>query len=206
MLATGTRNIGAIRGLIRISPPAAGALAIGAPGIAGAPPFALFLSEASVLRAGIRNGHYLVVGLLTLFIATAFFGILYQVNRILFGNAEIAPGNVSAILSGVILNLGIYGIVRVNADLLPIHSLGAGAVILIVGALSALTGILYATIRNDLKEMLAYSSIENMSRSGIYLKGRGSAATGRDRLHSRILPHAQSLALQSPPFSRRRRC
>jgi len=73
-----------------------------------------------------------------------------------------APSNVSAILSGVILNLGLYGIVRLNADILPVSDVGAGALVLIVGTVSALVGILYATIRNDLKEMLAYSSIENM--------------------------------------------
>ncbi|MGB9616173.1 MAG: proton-conducting transporter membrane subunit, partial [Desulfomonilaceae bacterium] len=73
-----------------------------------------------------------------------------------------APANCSAILSGVILNLGIYGIVRVNADLLPVSHASQGIVALIVGSLSALIGILYATIDNDMKRMLAHSSIENM--------------------------------------------
>jgi hydrogenase-4 component B len=82
-----------------------------------------------------------------------------------------APSNVSAILSGVILNLGLYGIVRLNADLLPISNVAAGAIVLIVGTISALVGILYATIRNDLKEMLAHSSIENM---GIITAGLGA--------------------------------
>ncbi len=84
----------------------------------------------------------------------------------------VAPGNVSAILSGVILNLGIYGIVRVNGDLLPVASAGAGLVVLIVGAVSALVGILYATTDNDLKKMLAHSSIENM---GIVTVSLGAA-------------------------------
>jgi hydrogenase-4 component B len=83
-----------------------------------------------------------------------------------------APGNVSAILSGVILNLGLYGIVRFNGDLLPISTMGAGVIVLIVGSISALVGILYATIRNDLKEMLAHSSIENI---GIITAGLGAA-------------------------------
>jgi hydrogenase-4 component B len=82
-----------------------------------------------------------------------------------------APSNISAILSGVILNLGLYGIVRINADLLPITNAGAGVIVLIVGTVSALVGILYATIRNDLKEMLAHSSIENM---GIITAGLGA--------------------------------
>jgi hydrogenase-4 component B len=73
-----------------------------------------------------------------------------------------APANVSAILSGVILNLGIYGIARVNLDLLPVREAGAGLVVLGIGSLSALVGILYATTQNDLKTMLAHSSIENI--------------------------------------------
>jgi hydrogenase-4 component B len=74
----------------------------------------------------------------------------------------VAPGNCSAVLSGVILNLGIYGIVRVNADLLPVSHPTQGLIVLVTGSLSALIGILYATIENDMKRMLAHSSIENM--------------------------------------------
>lgn len=73
-----------------------------------------------------------------------------------------APANVSAVLSGVILNLGIYGIVRVNIDFLPVTLPGPGLTALIVGSATALMGILYATVENDLKTMLAHSSIENM--------------------------------------------
>lgn len=73
-----------------------------------------------------------------------------------------AISNVSALLSGVILNLGIYGIVRVNIDLLPVATVGPAVVVLIIGTISALVGILYATTENDLKKILAHSSIENM--------------------------------------------
>ena len=83
----------------------------------------------------------------------------------------VAAGNVSALLSGVILNLGIYGIIRVNADLLPIGQVGPGLIVLIVGSLSALVGILYATTENDMKKMLAHSSVENM---GIATAGLGA--------------------------------
>ncbi len=82
-----------------------------------------------------------------------------------------APANVSAILSGVILNLGLYGIIRVNLDLVPVNMVGAGLVMLIVGTITALVGILYATIENDLKAMLAHSSIENI---GIVTVGLGA--------------------------------
>ncbi|MHB1550101.1 MAG: proton-conducting transporter transmembrane domain-containing protein [Vulcanimicrobiaceae bacterium] len=74
----------------------------------------------------------------------------------------VAPGNVSALLSSVVLNLGVYGILLVNLELAPVSSVSFGTVALIVGAISALAGILYATINDDLKTMLAYSSVENI--------------------------------------------
>ena len=82
-----------------------------------------------------------------------------------------APGNISAILSGVILNLGIYGIVRINVDILPATQSGPGLVVLVIGTVSALVGILYATTENEIKKMLAHSSIENM---GIITAGLGA--------------------------------
>jgi len=82
-----------------------------------------------------------------------------------------APGNVSAVLSGVIVNLGIYGIMRVNGDLLPIASAGPGLVVLIVGALSGLLGVLYANIEHNLKTMLAHHTVEQM---GIVTIGLGA--------------------------------
>jgi hydrogenase-4 component B len=80
----------------------------------------------------------------------------------------------------VILNLGLYGIVRLNLDLVPVDMVGAGVIVLLVGTISALVGILYATTENDLKAMLAHSSIENI---GIVTAGLGAglifAAYGR---------------------------
>ena len=109
------------------------------------------------------------------FLLTFFgFGVkagLVPVNTWLPRAHPAAPANVSAILSGVILNLGLYGIVRVNFDLVPINSIGPGIVALIVGTISALVGILYATTENDLKTMLAHSSIENI---GIVTAGFGA--------------------------------
>ena len=96
---------------------------------------------------------------------------LVPVNAWLPRAHPAAPANVSAILSGTILNLGLYGIVRVNLDLVPVSMIGAGVVMLIVGTISALVGILYATTENDLKAMLAHSSIENI---GIVTVGLGA--------------------------------
>ena len=85
LLATGSRDIGSIRGLIRTSPTTGFFLMVGALGIAGAPPLALFLSEISILKAGLASGQYWVMGLLTLFIVIAFVGILSKINHMVFG-------------------------------------------------------------------------------------------------------------------------
>jgi hydrogenase-4 component B len=88
-----------------------------------------------------------------------------------------APSHISALLSAVIIKLGIYGMLRFLLDFLG--GTGAlpswwGLVVLSVGALTALIGILYAVVQNDLKRLLAYSSIENI---GIILAGLGAALT-----------------------------
>ena len=82
-----------------------------------------------------------------------------------------APRAFVPVLAGATLNLGLYGILRVNADLMPATHAGPGLVALIVGTVSALLGILYATTDNDLKIMLAHSSIENV---GIIVAGFGA--------------------------------
>jgi hydrogenase-4 component F len=87
LLAAGNREIAAVRGLIRTSPAAGASLLLGGLAIAGAPPFALFLSEFSIFKAGLAEGRYLAIGLLVLFIAIGFFGILFHVNRMVFGPA-----------------------------------------------------------------------------------------------------------------------
>jgi hydrogenase-4 component F len=87
LMAFGTREIAAIRGLIRTAPVAGCALLLGSLGIAGAPPFAVFLGEFSILRAGAAEGQYLAIGLLALFLVIAFFGILLHVNRMVFGQS-----------------------------------------------------------------------------------------------------------------------
>jgi hydrogenase-4 component B len=75
------------------------------------------------------------------------------------------------VLAGATLNLGLYGILRVNVDLMPATHSGPGLTALVVGTISALLGILYATTDNDLKTMLAHSSIENV---GIVVAGFGA--------------------------------
>lgn len=84
----------------------------------------------------------------------------------------VAPSHVSALMSGVMLNAGIYGIVRIGLDVLGPGADWWGAILLIVGGVSAVLGILYALMERDLKRLLAFSSIEHV---GIVLVGLGSA-------------------------------
>lgn len=90
LLAMGTREIAAVRGLIRRSPAAGAALVFGGLAITGAPPLAIFLSEFSILKAGFAEGRYVAMGLLALFIVIAFFGVMLHVNRMVFGRADVA--------------------------------------------------------------------------------------------------------------------
>ena len=84
----------------------------------------------------------------------------------------VAPSNVSALLSGVIIKSGIYGLTRVYFDFLGTPPLWWGVTLLVVGSVSALLGVLYALMDHDLKRLLAYHSIENI---GIILMGLGAA-------------------------------
>lgn len=81
-----------------------------------------------------------------------------------------APSHVSAILSGVAIKMGIYGIVRFSGWL-PVPP-AAGWVVMTFGAASALFGIAFAFAQNDYKRLLAYCSVENV---GIILIGLGAA-------------------------------
>ena len=82
-----------------------------------------------------------------------------------------APSHVSALMSGVMLKLGIYGLLRVGLDLLGGGPAWWGGIVLAAGALSAILGVLYALMEQDLKRLLAYSSVENI---GIILMGVGA--------------------------------
>jgi len=88
LLATGTREIAAVRGLMRRSPIAAAALILGALAIAGAPPLAVFLSEFTILKAGLARGEYVATGFLATFIVIAFFGVMAHVNRMVFTSSQ----------------------------------------------------------------------------------------------------------------------
>lgn len=91
------------------------------------------------------------------------------------GAHAAAPSHVSAIMSGVIIKMGIYGIVRFTA-ILPHQRPEWGAVVVGLGAISGVLGVAYAVGQHDLKRLLAYHSIENI---GIIVMGVGLAMLGR---------------------------
>lgn len=86
-----------------------------------------------------------------------------------------APSHVSAFLSGVLIKMGIYGLVRV-AMLLPHPPVIWGVILLTLGAISGVLGVLFAIGQHDLKRLLAYHSVENI---GIIVMGLGLAMVGR---------------------------
>jgi len=133
---------------------------------AGSLDFTAMKSNVAGLGAGVRWTVFLL----------SFFGFgvkagLVPVNFWLPRAYTVAPCAFVPVLAGATLNLGLYGTLRVNADLLPATQAGPGLVALVVGTISALLGILYATTNNDLKTMLAHSSIENV---GIIVAGFGA--------------------------------
>ena len=83
-----------------------------------------------------------------------------------------APSHVSALMSGVMTKVAIYGFIRVVFDLLGQPTWSASVLVLFLGGLTAVMGILYAMMETDLKRLLAYSTIENV---GIIFAGLGLA-------------------------------
>ncbi len=85
-----------------------------------------------------------------------------------------APSHVSALLSGVVLKMGIYGLVRVFS-MLPAYPTWLGLALVALGIASGILGVVLALAQHDLKRLLAYHSIENI---GIILIGLGVGALG----------------------------
>ena len=83
----------------------------------------------------------------------------------------VAPSHVSALMSGVVIKMGVYGLLRVTLDLLGGGPAWWGGLVLGLGTVSALLGVLYALMEHDLKRLLAYHSVENI---GIIFIGIGA--------------------------------
>jgi formate hydrogenlyase subunit 3/multisubunit Na+/H+ antiporter MnhD subunit len=83
-----------------------------------------------------------------------------------------APSHVSALMSGVMTKVAVYGFVRIVLDLNGAPAWWWSMVVLTLGGVSAVLGVLYALMQQDLKRLLAYSTIENV---GIIFIGLGLA-------------------------------
>ena len=84
----------------------------------------------------------------------------------------VAPSNITPLMSGVMIKTAVYGFLRIVLDVLGTGPEWWGIAVIVIGAASAVLGILYAIMENDLKVFLAYSSVENV---GIILLGIGAS-------------------------------
>ncbi len=104
-----------------------------------------------------------------------------------------APSHVSALMSGVMTKVAVYGFVRIAFDLLGAPAWWSGTMVLAVGGVTAVLGVLYALMEHDLKRLLAYHTVENI---GIIFIGLGLAlAFGANQL-----PVAAALGLTAALF------
>lgn len=83
-----------------------------------------------------------------------------------------APSNISALMSGVMIKTGIYGLVRITMDIMGEGPEWWGITLIVIGTVSSVLGVLYALMEHDLKRLLAYHSVENI---GIILLGVGAS-------------------------------
>ena len=100
-----------------------------------------------------------------------------------------APSHVSAIMSGVMIKTGVYGVMRVVSQMsVPDQIHTVGIILLAAGAVTGLWGVILAALQNDVKRLLAYSSIENI---GVIFIGLGVATLA----HAAGSPIVMTLAL-----------
>jgi len=129
--------------------------------------FAAIRSASANLSSGVRTALFLLT-----FVGFGTKAGIIPFHLWLPRAHPIAPSPVSALMSGVMLKTAIYGFVRFGFDFLGGGPAWWGYLVLVAGAVSGLLGILFALPENDLKRMLAYSSIENV---GIIYLGLGTS-------------------------------
>ena len=173
--------------MILVSRPEASArrsvfLYIAATHVAGAGTWIAVLLAA---HAGALDGHMIArgSGLQVAIALAALVGMGTKAGSIPFHSwlpraHPIAPAPVSALMSGVMIKVAIYGLVRVLVDWLGVVPLGIGVLVLLLGAVSAVGGVVYAIFQHELKRLLAFHSIENV---GIILLGLGACLVLRAR-------------------------
>ncbi len=142
--------------------------------------FWLLCRESGSLEFAALREHHLAGALASLVFLLSFCGFGLRAGFVpLHGwlpvAEPVAPSHISALMSGVMVKLGLFGILRVSIDFLGASQLWWGYVVLIFGACSAVLGVLFALAEHDLKRLLAYHTVENI---GIILMGMGIGMIG----------------------------
>jgi formate hydrogenlyase subunit 3/multisubunit Na+/H+ antiporter MnhD subunit len=104
-----------------------------------------------------------------------------------------APSHVSALMSGVMTKVAVYGFIRIVFELSGEAQWWSGFIVLLAGGTTAVLGVLYALMQHDLKRLLAYHTVENI---GIVFIGLGLALA----FDANGLPGAAALALAAGLF------
>ena len=125
----------------------------------------------------------------------------------------VAPAHLSALMSGVMIKVALYGLIRVEFEWLGATPLWLGhRAARRSGSLSALGGVLWALVQHDLKRLLAFHSIENVGiialgarRLAAASRDAGATRVGGDRVRRRAAAHRQPRDLQGAAVPRRRR-
>ena len=130
--------------------------------------FASLASHAPALPAG---------GSAVLALALIGFGLKAGMVPLHFWLPEahaVAPSHISALMSGVVIKMGIYGLMRVVA-MIAVPAAWWGWAVLVLGAVSGILGVVWALAQHDIKRLLAFHSVENI---GIILLGIGAGSLG----------------------------
>jgi formate hydrogenlyase subunit 3/multisubunit Na+/H+ antiporter MnhD subunit len=132
-------------------------------------------SFAAMRAAPLAQALALVAGTLTLVGAGSKAGIV-PLHVWLPLAHPAAPSHVSALLSGVMTKVGVYGFIRIVFDLIGEPTPYSGLIVAGIGGITATLGVLYALMQHDIKRLLAYHTVENI---GIIFIGLGLALAFR---------------------------
>ncbi len=139
--------------------------------------FALAFSHTGAYNFASFAAMPLNIKMIVFFLALVGFGSkagIFPLHMWLPHAHPAAPSNISAVMSGVMIKMGIYGIIRLYSQL-EVTELIFGQTLLVFGMISGVLGVVYALGKHDLKKLLAYHSVENI---GIILIGAGIGMMG----------------------------